>query len=427
MLEALKANDIAAVSDWLRRNPEILPTLGANTQPTVLAALRMVRSPEMANLLIDHGLNLAAAGQAWADGFGADGIRSDVAALLATRGTPLSPHAAAAFGLADALRQMLTDEPSLVHALGGDGARPLHFARTREVARLLLAHGADVDARDADHNSTAAQWRIGDAPEVTRELLVQGAALDVFMAAGLGDLELAKRAVAANPESTSWRIGNNSGPFPGIGFQGRGGTIYQWTLGFNQSAVEVALHRGHSDVAEYLLQRTPPRAAFLIACARADRPRAIQILAAQPGLVASLSAEELGLMAKYCWETNFNLAAVALMLDLGFPVAAPEENHGFTPLHNAAWQGHPGVVDMLIRKGHPLNERDPRYDGTPADWALHSCLIEKRHPEGDFAQVLALLLAAGGRPAHHQFPSGDPAIDAVWSRFLLQQSVPDRS
>ena len=104
------------------------------------------------------------------------------------------------------------------------------------------------------------------------------------------------------------------------------------------------------------------------------------------------------------------------MLDLGFPVAATEENHGFQPLHNAAWQGHPGVVDMLIRKGHPLNDRDPNYRGTPADWALHSCLVEKRHPDGDFAGVLALLFAAGGRPANCKFPSGDPAIDAVWQR-----------
>ena len=412
----LKANDCAAVEAWLRKNPGVMARLGSAPPSFLLAAVQAIPSREMAGLLLDHGLDLGAVSAAWSDGFGLDSVQPEVAALLVARGARLSPHAAAMLGMEEELLRMLEANPALVHAPGGDGARPLHFCRKLKLARLLLSRGAVVDARDEDHDSTAAQWRIGDAPDVTRELLARGAALDVFMAAGLGDLELAQRAVTENPQCTSWRIGNNSGPFPGIGAQGRGGTIYQWSLGFNRSAVEVALDRGHAAVAEFLRERTPPRAAFLIACARADRPSATRILAAHPGLVASLSAEELSLMAKYCWETNFNPEAVALMLELGFPVAAPEENHGFQPLHNAAWQGHPGVVDMLIRKGHPLNDRDPHFRGTPADWAMHSCRVEKRHPEGDFAGVLTLLFAAGGRPANSKFPSGDPAIDAIWQR-----------
>lgn len=419
-LRLLESNNLEAIGAWLDENPNAMAAVSAATPAALLSVVSRVPSPEMAGLLVDHGLGLAAVSRACASGFGLDRLRPPVAAALVERGAVLSPHAAARLGQLEVLRDLLDEDPSLVHAPGGDGAMPLHFSRNLEIARLLLDHGAEVDARDTDHDSTAAQWRIGDAPEITRELLDRGARPDLFMAAGLGDLELARRMVAENPDCTTWRIGNNSGPFPGVGFGGKGGTIYQWTLGFNRSAVEVALDRGHDAVAEFLLQHTPIRAKFLIACARADRPQAEKLLKDHPGLIGTLSTEELGLLAICCWETNFNPAAVALMLEFGFPVATPEFNHGYQPLHNAAWQGHPGVVELLIQHGHPLNDPDPRYNATPADWALHSCLTEKRHPEGDFAGVMAVLLAAGARPAHHKYPSGNSAIDQVWAAYVRE-------
>jgi hypothetical protein len=43
-----------------------------------------------------------------------------------------------------------------------------------------VERGAELDPRDDDHNSTPAQWRIGDAPEVTRFLIARGACPDFF-------------------------------------------------------------------------------------------------------------------------------------------------------------------------------------------------------------------------------------------------------
>ena len=54
-------------------------------------------------------------------------------------------------------------------------------------------------------------------------------------------------------------------------------------------------------------------------------------------------------------ETNTNIDAVELMLDLGFPVAHPEQSHGYSALHNAAWSGSPDLVDMLIARGAPVD------------------------------------------------------------------------
>src|SRR5215472_7521990 len=84
-------------------------------------------------------------------------------------------HKAARAGLTDELAEMLAIDPSLIDARGIDARTPLHCAGTVAVAALLLDHGARIDARDEDHDSTPAQWTIGKSPEVARFLLGHGA------------------------------------------------------------------------------------------------------------------------------------------------------------------------------------------------------------------------------------------------------------
>jgi hypothetical protein len=84
---------------------------------------------------------------------------------------PITVHAAAGLGLLDRLTRMPDTDPSLVHAKGGDGCTPLHFSRAAAMAKMLLDGGADIDARDEDHDSTPAQWLIGEVPEAARLLL----------------------------------------------------------------------------------------------------------------------------------------------------------------------------------------------------------------------------------------------------------------
>ncbi|MDQ6664292.1 MAG: hypothetical protein M3Z23_07845, partial [Acidobacteriota bacterium] len=102
-----------------------------------------------------------AIGKSWADGFATDHIPPDTAPFLVDRGAPLSVHAAAGFGFTGHRADLFRTDPSQVHAKGGDGCTPLHFARDIGTAQFLLDHGADINARDDDHNSTPAQWRIG--------------------------------------------------------------------------------------------------------------------------------------------------------------------------------------------------------------------------------------------------------------------------
>jgi hypothetical protein len=68
----------------------------------------------------------------------------------------------------DKLRDLVSANPQLVNSRGGDGQMPLHFANTVEVAEYLLQQGAEIDARDIDHESTPAQYMVRDRQPVLR-------------------------------------------------------------------------------------------------------------------------------------------------------------------------------------------------------------------------------------------------------------------
>ena len=325
----------------------------------------------------------------------------------------MSPaHLAAESGDASLLSALLAGDPTLVHSRDGmDACTPLHFAANAEIARILVDAGADIEAQDEDHDSPPVRWLIKKAPDAVRFLLDRGAKADIFLAAGLGDLALAQRLIDADPACPSYRIGR-SPQAPALG-QGRGGTIYQWTLGFNCYAHQIAARRGHADVAQLLWDRSDERTRFLVACVTANRAEA----ELRKHLVGSLDDQDLQLLPRYCWETNPSLAAVELMLDCGFPIDHTEHSHGYSSLHNAAWSGEPEIVELLIARGAPINLRDPGYHSTPLGWALHCCLVEMRHPEADYPRIARALLAAGAEIDNVNFPTGNVALDDVLRRY----------
>jgi hypothetical protein len=371
----------------------------------------------MAEKLLDFGADVALVSRCWAPGlFVNPHVDPAVGRLLVEHGATLTPHAAAALGLVDKLKDMLDTEPGSVNARGGDGCTPLHFARNVETAALLIERGADIDARDEDHDSTPAQWLIGASPGVSQFLIEQGATLDLFVAAALGSRALAGRVLAADPDAPAHRIGK--APFHPVGHHGRGGTILQWTLGFNCYAHQVAARKGHHELFEFLLSQSDVPTQLLVACVMADRAAAAAIAGANPGLVSTLADADKELLARYCWETNANIDAVRLMLDLGFPIDFPERSHGYTPLHNAAWGGYADLVDLLLERGHRTDLRDPTYNGTALDWAIHCCVHDGRHPDGEYGRVAAALVAAGCPWDPSRFPTGHPGIDQALRRAM---------
>jgi uncharacterized protein len=61
----------------------------------------------------------------------------------------LTVFEAAAFGRTDRLRSLLSTDSTQANAVSEDGFTPLHlavFAKQEEALRILIAHGADLDA-----------------------------------------------------------------------------------------------------------------------------------------------------------------------------------------------------------------------------------------------------------------------------------------
>ena len=92
-------------------------------------------------------------------------------------------------------------------------------------------------------------------------------------------------------------------------------------------------------------------------------------------------------------------------------------NHGYTPLHNAAWDGNTDLVKLLIERGHPVNVPDPNYDSTPFGFCVHAA-VEARRASRDYAGVIDRLIQAGAEFDSGIFPTGHRAIDEVIERWV---------
>src|SRR5688572_20507727 len=193
LVAAFHTNDAAGVGRVLERHPELAPRLddpapGLAFGGTALLEAARRGNREMIDVLLRAGANINARSHWWAGSFGVLDHDHDLGLLsfLIERGAVVDVHAAARLGMLDRLDDLLSAHPELVHARGGDGQMPLHFAKTVEVARYLLERGADIDARDVDHESTAAQWMVRDRQEVARYLVTRGCRTDILLAAALG-------------------------------------------------------------------------------------------------------------------------------------------------------------------------------------------------------------------------------------------------
>src|SRR5262249_39083013 len=235
--------------------------------------------------------------------------------------------AAARLGLIDKLRDLISGNPELVRSRGGDGQTPLHFASTLPIAEFLLEKGADIDARDIDHESTPAQWMIRDRQEIVRLLVERGCHTDILMAAALGDAGLVPHHLEANPDCIYLRVTDEY--FPMISPRAAG-TVSQWPVRGYVLPHDVARQFGHDEVFHLLMDRSLADVKFIAACWNADSSAVKTAVGEHPELVSRLSGAYKRQVAHAA--RNNNLAAIRLMLASGLPVDALGQ-HGATPLH----------------------------------------------------------------------------------------------
>jgi ankyrin repeat protein len=329
--------------------------------------------------------------------------------FLIERGAIVDAHAAARLGMLDRLRALVAADPTVVHARGGDGQTPLHFASTIEAARLLLDHGADINALDVDHESAPARWMVRDRQDVARFLVGRGARADLLLSVALGDIDRVRAFLDADP--TSIRTSVRDRWFPKRDPRAAG-TIYIWTLGANKSAHAIAREFGHDEILRLLLERSPASLRLAVAFELGDEAMVRSLLAGDPDLVRSLTDED---RPGLCDAAELNRPdPVRLMLEAGWPVDV-RGRHGGTPLHWAAWHGNVEMVRRILRHDPPLETRDHDFDATPLGWAIHAS-THGWHPEtGDYAGTVETLLRAGARPPERA-DDGSDAVRAALER-----------
>jgi hypothetical protein len=406
--EALKAAvcdmDAARVQELLARYPQLrekiddpLPDYGFGTHALYAAVQRSDRAT--IDVLLGAGANINKRTEWWAGGFGVlDDGHPDLLDFLLERGATLDAHSAARLGLLAKLRELVAADPAVVHAKGGDGQTPLHFAATVEIAEFLVENGANLDARDVDHESTPAQYMLRtmqkrhyprDRQDVARYLVSRGCYTDILMAAALGDAGLVRRQLERDPQCIRMSVSEQWFPKQN---PRAGGTIYYWTLGPHRTAHSAARDFGHEGVFQLLLERTPEDLKLALACELGDEESFREFLVKNPE--ASKTISEAAARKLPDAAQNNNSKAVRLMLQAGWPVNTPGDA-GATALH---WAGFHGNAEMArdILRFHPDVEKKSRdYEGTALSWAIYGSGNGWHRETGDYVGTVRALLGAG--------------------------------
>ena len=397
LLDAIRSDDPAAVARLLDANPQLKSRLDepldgyAFGQTALMAAVHRANRDTI-DVLLRAGANINQKSHWWAGPFhvlDSASQESGLASFLIERGALPEIHHLVRLGMIDDVRRALDADPNLIHARGGDGQLPLHFAQTVEMAAFLLQYGADLNARDIDHESTAAQYMVRDRQAIARFLVSRGSDTDILMASAFGDADLVRRLLDANPESIATTVSERWFPKKD---RRAGGTIYIWTLGSYKGAHAIAKEFGREDVLDLLMTRSPDALQFCVACELGDQARVRRLLADRPDIVRQLPPDEARKLADAA--TNNNTAAVRLMLESGWPVDVRGQ-HNATALHWAGFHGNAEMARALIVHHAPVDAKGNDYDGTPLDWLMHGSLHGWHCRTGDYAGTAQVLLEAG--------------------------------
>jgi ankyrin repeat protein len=398
LIAAIKANDAALVREVLARQPSLkgrindpLPNYGFD-EPAILSAVRK-QNREMVEALLDFGANINERSRWWAGGFGVlDFANPELSGYLISRGATIDIHSAARLGMIARVRELLVANPELVNARGGDGQLPLHFASTVEIASVLLDHGADANARDIDHESTAAQYMVCHQPyrhEVAKYLLSRGAEADILMASAIGDAVLVERILNDDPETVRTTVSEKYFPRQN---PKSGGTIYIYGFGWTKTPHALAQQFGHTQVFELLMQRSPGWIRLVQAAELSDEALFQQILKKHPALFTRLNPYAARRIIGTAVRNNYG--AVKLLLEAGWPAGAALDNNQ-TALHYAAWHGNLAMSEALLSHNAQVNVFETEHGGSPLAWALHGSLYGWHCDTGDYPGVARALLAAG--------------------------------
>ncbi len=396
-VEAVRAGNAAHVKSLLTNDGELVslidePWFDFDAPGIVFAASRGNRM--LIDVLLDAGADINIKSTWWAGGTSALqhvagsmlGYNRPLAEYLIERGATIDAHSAAGLDMLERLEALIRENPAVVNEPGTDGMSPLHFSATPRIAALLLAHGADINLRDREHNGTAAQWTMWNRQDVCRYLLEQGAEGDIVLYCAMGDVERVKAALQEDSELISLRIRSETAegysvspilnlPYKHCKHAGEvpGGHVYAYEVRPNVPLLEVVLRFKQPRLIDILLD-----AGYQIKLREwyplvGQGPRRLDALVKQfisKGWdINALQKHRRGMWAPLHWLAQRGLTSgIACLLANG---AEPNvvDDKGRTPMHLIAQKGiGKNQVQLLLEYGGDRNARDEKGQ-TPLDSA----------------------------------------------------------
>jgi ankyrin repeat protein len=218
------------------------------------------------------------------------------------------------------IAELLIAEGADVNAKGEDGFTPLHLFATwghKEIIELLIAAGADVNAKDKD-GRTPLDMTFGKTADLIRKHGGKNGTEDysIHLAATRGNIEAVKQHLAAGADVNAMS-----------GADGR-------------TPLNIAATHGHKEIAELLITKG-----------------------------ADVNAQNGGGPAPLHLAAGFGRKEIAeLLIAKGASVNAKGGIDGGTPLHRAT-EGYMEIVELLIAKGADVNATD-MYRRTPLDMVI---------------------------------------------------------
>ena len=381
--------------------------------PPVVASKK---NHELIAVLLKHGADINACSTWWAGSFGVlDGVDRETFDFLVGKGATPDIHSLAGQGMAKDVEKCLKDDPSSVNLRGGDGQTPLHVAANTETIDVLIKRGANLSIRCLDHSATPAQYAI-DQPELCRHLLNYGAIPDIFMAAALGDIELASKVISKQPDAISTRIGHCPHTQPAHEKADR--HIYFWKLKNAETALEIANLFGHEKIQEFLFNNGSEKDRFLSACWEADQETAIKLISRSPTITSQLDSFDRKELARAAWQGRTE--SVRLMLKAGIDPHIPGAENS-TPLDRACFHGFHEIVEILLeRDPNPPLEFKNQFGGTP----LSCCIWGSKHSwmkadiRSDHKRCAKLLIEAGSHFEQSWIPTVNEEMDEILNEHL---------
>ncbi len=294
----------------------------------------------------------------------------------------VAAHAAIEAGDRDALKRIVTSDPSLVTERGPDGATLLDHAIWKTdhgdwswppgpgnaaadrllLVELLLDAGADVEQGNLDgwaplHSAAYTGW----LPSVER-LLARGARVDrstkgdggtpLALALFWGHRQTAERLAEEGIVPRNLRIAAALGREDLM--DGAGGDHREF-------------YRPHQGFKSWQPSEDPAEIrdeALIWAC----RNGRVEVLDRIGG---DVDAEVAGTTPLLAAAGNGHVECVRLLLDRGADVQRTAGQwREATALHAAAWFNHLDTVKLLVERGARCDVREPVHDGLPHDWAV---------------------------------------------------------